>query len=126
MSYVKIHCIYHTPRTGGGEDLADAIAGFVEKQSEESLKGFATKEDLIRELSKLREEVKLDNSKLRDELKLDSSKLREELKTDGSKLREGMARLEASIVKEIANRYNILVAVLTALGVILALLNKFL
>ena len=117
---------FTTLQKQGGEDLANAIADFVEKQSEESLKGFATKEDLIRELSKLREEVKADNTKLRDELKGDGSKLREEVKSENSKLREDMARLEASIVKEIANRYNILVAVLTALGVILTLLNKFL
>ena len=91
---------FTTLQKQGGEDLANAIADFVEAQDVESNKVLATREDAIRLESKLTEQI---------------------LKSE-AKLLEQLARLE----KEIANRYNILVAVLTALGVILTLLNKFL
>ena len=88
----------------GGEDLANAIADFVEIQNQEANKNLATKEDLAREVSKVRED----------------------LARETSKVREDMARMEANIIKEVAGKYNWLVAILTALGVAITLANKFL
>lgn len=87
-----------------GQESAEAVADFVEAQHQEASQTLVTKEDFIREISRLREDI------ARSE----------------AALREAMARSETTIIKEITGKYNWLVAVLSALGVIITLINKFL
>lgn len=83
-----------------GEPGANAIAEFMEAQIQDNQKHLDTKEDLVREISLVKQDL--------------------------NKLREDMAKMEANLIKEISGKYNWLVAVLTSLGVVLTLVNKFL
>jgi len=83
-----------------GQESAEAVAEFVEAQHQESSHTTATKEDLLAVKVELLREI--------------------------AKLREDIARTETNIIKEISGKYSWLVAVLSALGVIITLINKFL
>lgn len=80
--------------------MANAIAEFIEAQQQEAFKLLATREDVLISKQEVLKEI--------------------------SKNREEAAKSEANLIKEIAGKYNLLVAVLTALGVALTLINKFL
>jgi hypothetical protein len=101
-----------------GQESAEAVAEFVEAQHQEFAQILPTRDDLnslkgdlIREITRLREDV---------------TKLREDQVRSESKLREEIARSESTVIKEISGKYSWLVAVLSALGVIITLINKFL